>query len=124
MTPEEEAELYQEIGRRLRATREACGLSLNGVQKKSGGRWRAYTVCSYELANRRPMIHVLIGLAGLYEVPPAILIPGFEGPDVPVGDLLGVLDHYDAAGIHVAALRAAIEPAVHNGSVHDDEVTP
>ena len=124
MTPGEEAALYAEIGRRLRAARNATGLSLAGVAAASGGEWKAYTVCSWELANRRPLIHAIIGLARFYGVPPETLVPGFEGPDVWVGDLLGVLHHYDAAAVHIAALRAAIEPAMHNGSVHDPEVTP
>ena len=125
MTPDEEAELYAEIGRRLRATREACGLSLGDVKEKSGGKWKAPTVRSWEVAVRQPPIHAILGLAGFYGVPPETLIPGFEGPDVPVGDLLGVLEHYDAAGVHVAALRAAIEPeGLRDGSTQDREVTP
>ena len=125
MTPDEEAELYREIGRRLRAARNATGLSLAGVAAASGGEWKAYTVCSWELANRRPLIHAIVGLARFYGVPPETLVPGFEGPDVPVGDLLGVLAHYDAAGVHIAALKAAIEPeGLRDGSTQDREVTP
>ena len=125
MTPDEEAELYREIGRRLRTARSAGGMSLGDVKEKSGGKWKAPTVRSWEVAVRQPPIHAIIGLAGFYRVPPETLIPGFEGPDVPVGDLLGVLEHYDAAGVHVAALRAAIEPeGLRDGSTQDDEVTP
>jgi transcriptional regulator with XRE-family HTH domain len=118
-----DVELYQEIGRRLRALRG--GMSLRDVEEKSAGRWKGPTVRSWERGSRTPAIHAILGLAGFYGTPPETLVPGFEGPDVPVSAVLGVLHCAADLERHCAELRAAVEPeGVHNGSVHDAEVTP
>ena len=122
MTPDEDAELYREIGRRLRAARNATGLSLLQVEEKSRGEWRAGAVQSYECARRKPYLHTIAGLADWYGVPLSTLIPGAEGPDVAVGDVLGVLHCATELQAYCEGLRAAIEPEVlRNGSTQDRE---
>ena len=59
------------LGARLRAIRQQQGLSLQGVEEKSGGRWKAVVVGSYERGDRA------VTVARLNEI--AELLPG-EGP--------------------------------------------
>ena len=40
------------LGAKLRAIRQQQGLSLHGVEQKSGGRWKAVVVGSYERGDR------------------------------------------------------------------------
>jgi transcriptional regulator with XRE-family HTH domain len=42
------SEFAKQLGARLRAIRQQQGLSLQGVEEKSGGRWKAVVVGSYE----------------------------------------------------------------------------
>ena len=67
------------LGARLRAIRQQQGLSLQGVEEKSGGRWKAVVVGSYERGDRAVTVARLNELAEFYRVPIAELLPG-EGP--------------------------------------------
>ena len=135
---EEEDAYYREVGRRLREIRERQGLSMHAVQAKSGGRWKQPVIGSYERYGQRdaedrqtgriPSLWRLVGLSRFYGVPLDALIPGLEGSDVPLGEVLVVLHRAgevkaasDALGRDCDALRAAIEAAVQHGSVHDGE---
>lgn len=64
------------LGARLRAVRTRQGLSLNGVEVKSHGRWKGVVVGSYERGDRAITVEKLAGLAKFYGVPPAGLLPG------------------------------------------------
>jgi hypothetical protein len=46
------------LGGKLRAIRQQQGLSLHGVEQKSGGRWKAVVVGSYERGDRAVTVHV------------------------------------------------------------------
>lgn len=64
-----------EVGRLLRAVRNAQGMSLRDVQVKSGGVWSAAAVGSYERGGRGLTVGRLAQLADFYDVPLTTLIP-------------------------------------------------
>ncbi len=64
------------LGSRLRAIRQQQGLSLQGVEEKSNGRWKAVVVGSYERGDRAVTVQKLSELAAFYGVPMSELIPG------------------------------------------------
>jgi transcriptional regulator with XRE-family HTH domain len=63
------------LGARLRAIRIQQGLSLHAVERKSGGRWKAVVVGSYERGSRAVSVQRLAELADFYNVPVAELLP-------------------------------------------------
>jgi transcriptional regulator with XRE-family HTH domain len=67
------------LGARLRAIRQQQGLSLQGVEEKSNGRWKAVVVGSYERGDRAVTVARLSELAEFYRVPIAELLPD-SGP--------------------------------------------
>lgn len=64
------------LGRRLRSIRQQQGLSLQGVEEKSQGKWKAVVVGSYERGDRAVTVQKLSDLAAFYGVPLAELVPG------------------------------------------------
>jgi transcriptional regulator with XRE-family HTH domain len=72
------------LGARLRAIRTQQGLSLLGVEKKSGGRWKAVAVGAYERGTRAVTVQRLSELAEFYGVPVSALLPDTNRPDVGV----------------------------------------
>jgi transcriptional regulator with XRE-family HTH domain len=64
------------LGMRLRAIRQQQGLSLQGVEEKSNGQWKAVVVGSYERGDRAVTVQKLSELAAFYGVPMSELIPG------------------------------------------------
>ena len=68
------------LGTRLRAIRTQQGLSLHGVEERSGGRWKAVVVGSYERGDRAVSVQRLSELAEFYGVPVAELLPEGETP--------------------------------------------
>jgi len=69
----------KELGARLRSIRQQQGLSLQGVEEKSQGRWKAVVVGSYERGDRSVTVAKLSELAGFYGVPVEQLLPGGRG---------------------------------------------
>ncbi len=63
------------LGSRLRAIRTQQGMSLHGVEEKSGGRWKAVVVGSYERGDRAVTVQRLAELADFYGVPVQALLP-------------------------------------------------
>ncbi|MFS8479926.1 MAG: transcriptional regulator [Micromonosporaceae bacterium] len=63
------------LGARLRSIRQQQGLSLQGVEEKSNGRWKAVVVGSYERGDRAVTVARLAELADFYRVPVAELLP-------------------------------------------------
>jgi len=103
-------EYAQRLGARLRATRTAQALSLDGVEQKSGGQWKAVVVGSWERGDRSPTVEKLAGVAEFYGVAIASLIPESDAPEedrAAVGHLTRVIV---GAGINSspAAQRAAL----------------
>lgn len=68
------------LGTRLRAIRQQQGLSLQGVEEKSEGHWKAVVVGSYERGDRAVTVAKLSDLAAFYGVPLSELIPGAGQP--------------------------------------------
>lgn len=69
-------EYARALGARLRAVRNQQGLSLQGVEAKSHGLWKAVVVGSYERGDRAVTVQRLAELAAFYGVPVAELLPG------------------------------------------------
>ena len=63
------------LGARLRAIRQQQKLSLQGVEEKSGGAWKAVVVGSYERGDRAVTVQRLAELADFYGVPLGELLP-------------------------------------------------
>jgi transcriptional regulator with XRE-family HTH domain len=67
------------LGARLRAVRLQQNLSLHGVERKSGGRWKAVVVGSYERGDRAVSVQRLAELADFYGVAVSDLLPPESG---------------------------------------------
>lgn len=65
-----------ELGARLRAIRGQQGMSLQAVERKSNGKWKAVVVGSYERGDRSVSVTRLAELAEFYSVPITELLPG------------------------------------------------
>ena len=63
-----------EVGQRLRSVRRIRGLSLDDVERESGGRWSASAVGAYERGFRNLTLPRLRDLAGFYDVPMGVLL--------------------------------------------------
>ncbi|WP_375500361.1 transcriptional regulator [uncultured Jatrophihabitans sp.] len=68
------------LGARLRAVRAQQHLSLQGVERKSDGRWKAVVVGSYERGDRAVSVQRLAELADFYGVPVSELLPPDDSP--------------------------------------------
>jgi transcriptional regulator with XRE-family HTH domain len=73
------SEYAKSLGARLRSIRQQQGLSLQGVEEKSAGRWKAVVVGSYERGDRAVTVSRLAELAEFYRVPVAELLPVGSG---------------------------------------------
>ncbi len=65
----------QALGAKLRAIRQQQNLSLQGVEARSNGRWKAVVVGSYERGDRAVTVPRLAELAEFYGVPISELLP-------------------------------------------------
>ena len=63
-----------EVGQRLRSVRRIRGLSLDDVERESGGRWSASAVGAYERGFRNLSLPRLRDLASFYDVPMGVLL--------------------------------------------------
>ena len=66
----------EEVGERLRRVRIDKGLSLQDVERRSEGEWKAAVVGSYERGDRNISATRLLELAEFYGVAPAAVLPG------------------------------------------------
>ncbi len=69
------ADYVKVLGARLRDVRQREGLSLQRVEQRSGGRWKAVVVGSYERGDRAVTVQKLAELARFYGVPMSLLLP-------------------------------------------------
>lgn len=90
------------VGWRVRAARQACGWSLLDVEARSDGAFKASVVGAYERGERALSVARLVGLAALYGVAPAVLLPE-PSPDTE-DDVVLDLDAVDALPEDQAAL--------------------
>jgi transcriptional regulator with XRE-family HTH domain len=75
----DDREYARALGSRLRAVRSQQRLSLHGVERKSGGKWKAVVVGSYERGDRAVSVARLAELAEFYGVPISELLPTEDG---------------------------------------------
>ncbi len=68
-------EYARALGAKLRSVRNQQGLSLQGVEAKSKGTWKAVVVGSYERGDRAVTVQRLAELAEFYGVPLSELLP-------------------------------------------------
>lgn len=68
-----------EVGQRLRSVRRARELSLDDVERTSGGRWSASAVGAYERGFRNLSLPRLRELAEFYGVPMGVLLGEADG---------------------------------------------
>lgn len=108
------SEYAKQLGARLRAIRQQQGLSLQGVEEKSEGRWKAVVVGSYERGDRAVTVNRLAELADFYRVPVSELLP--EGTPIQfdfagkiVLDLEKLYDSKDEDLAHVSRYAKAIQ---------------
>jgi len=69
-----------EVGSRLRRIRIQQGLSLQEVERRSDGKWKAAVVGSYERGDRNISAARLLELADFYGVPASDLLPDDDIP--------------------------------------------
>lgn len=101
----------REVGERLRQVRIDRGLSLQDVERRSEGRWKAAVVGSYERGDRNITATRLLELAEFYGVAPGDVLPG-EAPVRHAEDTSGIvidLEQLDALGEGWRALRRYCE---------------
>jgi transcriptional regulator with XRE-family HTH domain len=70
-----------EVGARLRAVRRAKALSLDDVERLSGGKWSASAIGAYERGFRNLSLPRLRELASFFEVPMGVLLGEIDGLD-------------------------------------------
>ncbi|MDP9023159.1 MAG: transcriptional regulator [Actinomycetota bacterium] len=74
------ASYAEEVGTRLRRIRMQQGLSLQDVERRSGGKWKAAVVGSYERGDRNISAARLCELAEFYGVSPTEVLPQEDAP--------------------------------------------
>lgn len=70
----------EDVGGRLRRIRLQQGMSLQDVERRSGGAWKAAVVGSYERGDRNISASRLCELAEFYGVSPADVLPADDTP--------------------------------------------
>lgn len=70
----------EDVGARLRRVRVQQGWSLQDVERRSEGAWKAAVVGSYERGDRNISASRLIELAEFYGVSPSDILPVEDGP--------------------------------------------
>ena len=87
-----------EVGQRLRAVRRARELSLDDVERTSGGRWSASAVGAYERGFRNLSLPRLRELAEFYSVPMGVLLGEEDGQGRAQGQVAKVVLDLEALG--------------------------
>lgn len=112
-----------EVGQRLRAVRRMRGLSLDDVERESGGQWSASAVGAYERGFRNLSLPRLRDLAHFYETPMGVLIGEDEVGDAGrsqgrlVIDLLVLQQVPDAEAVQRYLRSIILERGDYNGRV-------
>lgn len=125
MTPE----YQQELGERLRSIRNQQGLTLQDVEERSGGEWKAVVIGSYERGDRAISVAKLARLASFYGVPVAEFLPqnGEAAAQAPADRPRVVVDltaiDPDADGPSGAVARYARAIQLHRGDYNGRVLT-
>jgi transcriptional regulator with XRE-family HTH domain len=124
----------REVGVRLRAVRRQRRLSLDDVERSSGGRWSASAIGAYERGFRNLSLPRLQELASFYDVPMAMLLGEVDvretpddrpGPGKIVLDLVALEGRDEAAPVLRYARSIVLDRGDWNGrvlSVRRDDV--
>ncbi len=100
----------EEVGDRLRRVRVDQGLSLQDVERRSEGRWKAAVVGSYERGDRNISATRLLELAEFYGVAPATILPGETvTPNRSSNGVIIDLERLEQLGGRFAALRRYLD---------------
>ncbi len=101
----------EEVGEKLRRIRVERGLSLQEVERRSEGRWKAAVVGSYERGDRNISATRLLELAEFYEVSPAEVLPGEKvaRTDGSSGGVVLDLQRLETLDDHWAPVRRYLE---------------
>lgn len=132
-TTESALPFSREVGVRLRAVRRQRRLSLDDVERSSGGRWSASAIGAYERGFRNLSLPRLQELASFYDVPMSMLLGEVDiresddrsGPGKIVLDLVALEEREDAAAILRYAKSIVLDRGDWNGrilSVRRDDV--
>jgi len=70
----DETKATREVGQRMRAIRQAQGLSLAAVEEQSGGQWSSSAIGAYERGFRTLSLPRLAAIAAFYKVPVSVLL--------------------------------------------------
>lgn len=112
-----------EVGRRLRSVRRLRKLSLDDVERESGGQWSASAVGAYERGFRNLSLPRLRELAEFYDVPMSVLLgegddgDGSARPSKVVLDLVALSTVPAAEAVHRYARSIVLERGDFNGRV-------
>lgn len=122
----------REVGVRLRAVRRQRRLSLDEVERMSGGRWSASAIGAYERGFRNLSLPRLQELATFYNIPMSVLLgevdireSGGERPERIVLDLVALENVEEAVLVARYAQTIVLERGDWNGrvlSVRRDDV--
>lgn len=112
-----------EVGQRLRAVRRSRALSLDDVERDSGGRWSASAIGAYERGFRNLSLPRLQELAAFYDVPMTVLLgegdigAGVDRPAKIVLDLAALGTHAEAEPVLRYLRSIIVERGDYNGRV-------
>jgi transcriptional regulator with XRE-family HTH domain len=119
----DEAAFSVQVGQRLRAVRRMRGLSLDDVERESGGRWSASAVGAYERGFRNLSLPRLRDRALFYETPMSALIGEDEHGETGrsqgriVIDLVALQDVPEAESVQRYLRSIILERGDYNGRV-------
>ena len=95
----------RQVGARLRAVRQARSLSLEDVQRASGGRWSASAIGAYERGFRNLSVPRLRELSAFFGVPMGALLGESNGAGSAMDGIEVDLDRLAASGSATPARR-------------------
>jgi transcriptional regulator with XRE-family HTH domain len=112
-----------EVGQRLRAVRRLRQLSLDDVERDSGGKWSASAIGAYERGFRNLSLPRLRELAEFYDVPMSVLLgeadedEAAERPGKLILDLQALSQVDEAEAVYRYARSIILERGDFNGRV-------
>ena len=115
----EEADRARHLGANLRRVRNSQGLSLRDVEEKSGRKWIAVVVGSYERGDRGISVPRLYELAEWYGVDVWTLLPGCEDLQKPSAVISLMSHRVDDLERQWSEFKAAVQ----HGSAHEAEAS-
>jgi transcriptional regulator with XRE-family HTH domain len=120
------------VGAQLRAIRKQQGMTLQEVEKRSKGFWKAVVVGSYERNDRTLSLKKAIGLADFYQIPLQELLglPAVKSPTISntiIIDLRALNNRYrdttELTNIHNFALLICAKRRDWNGEILSLRIT-